>query len=256
MARVFKKYLSRSELAEMIPSGTEKEDSVKIAQNFIDAWVRQQVVLVKAEANLGNDSSLTGINKQLEDYRNSLVRFAYEKELIRQKMDTVVAAAEIEEYYNNNKNNFELKDNIIKVIYLKVNKKSPKIAKVRDWYRSDNEKERKLLEDYCHQFAENFFLDDRTWLLFDDLLKEIPIKTYDKEQFLKNNRYIEIEDANYFYFVHIIGFRIKDSLSPIVFEKDNIVNMILNKRKLMLIEEMEKDSYKEALRNNDVEIFN
>lgn len=239
----------------MIPAETDREDSIKIIKEYIDNWIRKQTVLHKAEANLKNDSSSYEIQKQIDDYKSSLVRFAYEKELIRQKLDTVVSFSEIESYYNNNKNNFELKNNIIKVVYLKTNRKSPKINKAKEWYKSDSPKDRKLLEDYCHQFAENYFLDETSWLLFDDLLKEIPIRTYDKEQFLKNNRFIEIEDSTYIYLVNIKGFRIKDSLSPLVFERDNIMNILLNKRKLKLIEEMEKNAYDEAQRKKDFEIY-
>ncbi len=255
VARVFDKKLMWSELETLIPSGTSKEDSTKIADSYIDNWIRQEVVLKKADSYLENDSLRNHIDKQLEDYRNSLIRFAYEKEFVSQKLDTTVSEQEISNYYNTNKDNFELKDNIIKVIYLKVNRKSPKINKVKEWYKSDKEQDVKLLEDYCHQFAENFFLDQDTWLLFDDLIKEIPIRTYDKEQFLKNNRFVEIQDSTYYYFVNIKGFKIKDSTSPLVFEHDNIINIILNKRKLVLIEEMEKSAYDEAIKKNDIEII-
>lgn len=255
VAKAFDKSLTWTELEGLIPADASKADSTKIADSYIDNWIRQQVVLHKAEANMQGDSLLNHIEKQLEDYRNSLIRFAYEKELVSQKLDTVVSEQEIAKYYDTNKDNFELKDNIIKVIYLKVNKKSPKINKVREWYKSDREQDRKLLEEYCHQFAENFFLDDNTWLLFDDLIKEIPIRTYDKEQFLKNNRFVEIEDSNYYYLVNIKGFKIKDSLSPLVFEHDNIINIILNKRKLKLIEDMEKSAYEDAMKHKDVEII-
>ena len=113
-----------------------------------------------------------------------------------------------------------------------------------------------MLEDYCHQYAMNYFLDDTTWLLFDDLLKEIPIRTYDQEQFLQNNRNIEIEDSSMIYFVNIKGFMIKESLSPLSFEKENIRSLIINKRKLQLVQEMEKAAYEQALKDNDFEIFN
>ena len=253
VARIFDKYLYRSELIDVVPKGISYQDSITIAKNYIDNWIRQNIVLKKAESNL--EENKKNVEKQLADYRNSLITFAYEKELIQQRLDTVVSDKEIEIYYNNNQSNFELKDNIIKVLYLKVNKKSPKLNKVKEWYKSDVPKDRQALEDYCHQYALNFFLDDNTWLLFDDLLKEIPIKTYDKEQFLKNNRFIEIEDSTSIYLVNIKGFKIKDSISPMNFEKDNIKNLILNKRKLALIDEMEKKAYQDAMKNNEFEIY-
>lgn len=253
IARAFDYYLYEEDLQGLVPQGASRQDSINIIKNYIDNWSRQKVVLRKAESNL--DEEKKNVEKKLEEYRNSLLTYAYETELIRQKLDTVVSEEEIAAFYKNNQSNFELKDNIIKVIYLRLSKKSPKLNKVREWYRSSNTKDRKLLEDYCHQYALNYYLDDNTWLLFDDLLKEIPIKTYDKEQFLQNNRAVEIEDSTTIYLVNIKGFMVKNSISPLSFERNNIRTMITNQRKLKLIEQMEKQAYDEAKKSNDVEVY-
>ncbi|MFM9028055.1 MAG: hypothetical protein ACKOQ6_08660, partial [Bacteroidota bacterium] len=181
--------------------------------------------------------------------------YAYEAQLIGQRLDTTVSDAQIAAYYEKNKNNFELKDNIIKVIYLRLGKNAPKIINVKEWYKKEDAKSRQLLADYCRQYADNYYLDDQSWLLFDDLLKEIPIKTYDKEQFLQNNRILEISDNNSLYLVNIKGFMVKNSTSPLSFEKDNIRQMIVNERKLKLIEEMEKNAYQEARKKGDAEVY-
>ncbi|MCC7232841.1 MAG: hypothetical protein IT242_07860 [Bacteroidia bacterium] len=253
IARTFQYYLFPSDIKGLIPAGTSPSDSLVIVRNFIDNWIRQKAVLHKAENNL--DDEKKDVEKKLDEYRNSLITYAYESELIRQKLDTVVPDEEIEEYYKTNRNNFELKNNILRVIYLKTSKKSPKLDKVRNWYGSANMKDRAALQEYCRQYATNYFLDDTTWLLFDDLLKEIPIKTYDKEQFLQNNRNIEIEDSTMVYFVSIKGFMIKNSISPLSFEKNNIRSLIINQRKLKLIERMEQEAYEEALNSGNSERY-
>jgi hypothetical protein len=124
---------------------------------------------------------------------------------------------------------------------------------VKGWFRSNNEKDRKQLEEYCYQYATDYYFNDEEWILFDDLLKKIPIKTYDQEQYLKNNRYIEIPDSSNIFFVNIKGFKIKESSSPLNFERENIWNLIINNRKLKLIREMEKDAYQDALQNKEIE---
>jgi hypothetical protein len=253
VARAFDYYLYPEDIQGLVPTGASREDSVTIIKNYIDNWFRQKAVLRKAERNLADEKK--NVEKKLEEYRNSLLTYQYETELILQKLDTVISEQEIAAFYKNNPDNFELKDNIIKVIYLRLNKKSPKLNKVKEWYRSNAKKDRQLLEDYCHQYALNYFLDDNTWLLFDDLLKEIPIKTYDKEQFLQNNRVVEIEDSSTIYLVNIKGFMVKNSVSPLSFERNNIRMIITNQRKLKLIEQMEKQAYEDALKSNDVEVF-
>lgn len=253
IARVGNYYLNHSEIFNLVAPGTPGDDSTLITQNFIDNWIRQKVVLVKAENNLPDESK--DVESHLQEYRNSLIIYAYEQELIRQKLDTTVTDEEIELFYERNLSTFELKDNIIKMIYLKVSNDSPKLDKVKSWYKSDREKDRQQLEDYARQYALNYYFDDETWLIFDDLLKEVPLTLYDKEQFLKNNRFIEISDSANTYLVNIKGFKIKSGTSPLAFEKDNIKSMILNQRKLQLLKEMEQEAYQEAMRKNDFEIY-
>lgn len=254
IARVYESYLYLDDIRGIVPKGIKAEDSISLIKKYINGWITETLILHKAEQNLGEEQK--NVEKQLKDYRRSLITFAYEKELVNQKMDTGITSQEIEGYYNKHKNNFELKDNIIRVLYVKVNKKAPNLPKVRQLYRSEIPKDKEALESYCHQYAENFYLDDKGWLLFDDLLKEIPIQpTYNKELFLQNNRFIEVSDSSNLYFVNIKGFQIKNSISPLAFEKENIKNIILNKRKLELINKMKTETFNEAQNNKDVEEF-
>src|SRR5690606_6873407 len=106
-----------------IPSGANKEDSLLIANNFIQKWIKENLILQKAELNL--KASQKDFQKQLEEYRNALVVYTYEEELINQLLDTNVSAQEIKSYYEQNQHNFDLKNDIVKVRYIKVAKKAP-----------------------------------------------------------------------------------------------------------------------------------
>ncbi len=253
VARVYDKYLYVQDIRELISPGTTPSDSAALARNHIDNWIKKNVILHKAERNL--NESQKDVEDQMQEYRNSLITFIYEKELINQQLDTVVSESEIEAYYNENTRNFELKDNIVKVLYLKTKNSAPKIKDVKKWMRSEKSKDRLKLEEYCYQFASDFNLDDETWILFDDLLKKIPIKTFDKENYLRNTRYVEIEDSTDIYLLNIKDRKIRESISPLGFVMEDIRNLILNKRKLELINEMERSAYDDALKNNDFEIY-
>jgi hypothetical protein len=253
VAKVYNEYLYKTDLIGLVPSRTSPKDSISIVRKYINNWIKQKLVIHNAESNLS--SKQKDFSKQLDDYRNSLIVFAYEKELVRQKLDTIVTDEDIKSFYEKNKNNFLLKDNIVKVWYVKMPVKSAYSVTVQNLYKSDSPQARHTLEDYCKKYAVNSYLDDTTWLYFNDLLKEIPIKTYNQEDYLKNHRYIEMEDSLYSYFVNIKGFQIKESLSPLNFEKDNVKQIILNKRKLKLIEDMQDEIFKDALKNNDFEIY-
>jgi hypothetical protein len=251
IARVYDKYLYATDIRNLVPKGVSKNDSLTIIRSYVENWIQQQSVLKRAEDNL--DEERKNVDKKLEEYRNSLITYIYESELIKQKIDTSISNDDIEKYYNENQNNFQLKNNILQVLYFKLPKTAPKLPKVKGWFRSTNAKDRKQLEEYCYQFATDYYFNDEEWLLFDDLLKKIPIKTYDQEQYLRNNRFIEIPDSTHIFFVNIKGFKIKESLSPLNFERENIWNLIINNRKLKLIREMEKDAYQDALQKKEIE---
>ena len=255
IARVYEVYLYPNDIKGLVPKEAKPADSVAIVKDFIQHWMEQQVLLHQAANNLNQQEM--DLSKQIEDYKNSLIIYSYEKELVREKLDTNVSEAEIQKYYDDNKKDFQLKNDIVKIIYVKVGKKSPGVDKLKSLMMSDNAKDRDKLSKYCYQYGQNFFLNDNAWLMFDDVLKEIPIQTYNQDLFLQNNNnhFVQIEDTASIYCVSIKGYMIKNSLSPLSFEKENIEKILLNKRKMDLIDEMKKNLYNEAQNHNDAQTY-
>lgn len=255
IATAFDYSLYQSDIIGIVPKGSSKMDSTTIIKNYINNWIRQKIVLHKAEKNLNSEQK--DFAQQIEDYQNSLIIYTYESKLINQLLDTNVSNQDIQNYYNANSDNFQLKDNIIKVNYVKLELKSPLKAKIKNMLFSKKEdvNTKNQLIDICTENAVNFYLDDDAWLLFDDLLKEIPIETYDQEAYLKSNRTIETKDDNFYYLINIKDFKTRESVSPLSFERDNIRNIIINKRKLELIQKMHKEVFDEATKNNDFKIY-
>lgn len=253
VARVYDTYLSRQELQRAIPFGLKGEDSADFANEYINQWVRRNLVLHRAELNLRDEEK--DVAQQLEDYRQSLIIFAYERELVKQKLDTVVTEAEIADYYEKHPNNFELKSNIIRLQYIKVPLKTPNIDKARKWFSSDKPDDREKLEQFARLYAVNSLLDDSNWLLLEDVIKEIPLS----DDFISNSKRlpvtIEPEDDKFKYLVRVSGFMVKDSQAPLEFEVTTIKNIILNKRKILLIEKMQDDAFSDALNEKDIEFF-
>jgi hypothetical protein len=253
VARVYDSYLYVKDLNGKLPVNVSHADSAVLIKEVIDTWVKQQLLIKQAEKNLSDEDK--DFTKQLEDYRNSLLIYKYETQLIKQNLDTVITDNEIAGYYEKNKSNFELKENIVKVIYVKIPRSVP-MTVPKLYIGSDKPADRKRLQDFCVKYAVNYYLDDQNWLLFNDILKEIPINTYNQEEYLKNNRTIEIQDSSFSYLLSIKGFMIKEGVSPLSFERKNIRDIIINKRKLKLIEDMQQDVYKNAVKKGAFEVMN
>ena len=253
VAKVYDHYLYKSDLQGIVPEGTKGKDSIEITKTFINSWIRQTLVLHKAESNLSEEKR--DFTRQLEDYSNSLVIYEYESELIRQKLDTIVPMKEIEDYYAANQANFGLRQNIVQVNYVTLSKNSPVVAKFRTLLKSNTPADREKLEDLCQVSAVNASLDNENWISFTDLVKKVPLTVSDPMNFLDNNKYVELQDSLYRYLLHIKAYKTNESVSPLIFEVANIRSIILNKRKLELVRRMQEDVFQEAVQKKNIEIY-
>jgi len=206
LARAYGEYLFESDMKGVVAPGISAKDSIMIVKSYVDSWVRQRLILHQAEKNL--QSSQLDFSKQLENYKNSLIIFEYENQLIRQKLDTVVTDEESGNYYNTNPNTFLVRDIIVRVQYAKLPLKSKFIPQARLLLLSDKPDDRNKLADLCEQQSFGYFIDDQKWIYFTDLMNEVPLRPADRDDFLKKNRQVEVNDQT---FTWLIRFRITGS---------------------------------------------
>lgn len=253
VARVKDVFLFNSAIRDIIPKGASKEDSLLIANNYIQNWVKERLVLEKAELNLKDDQR--DFDKQIEEYRNTLLIYSYENQLINEILDTNVSGDESAAYYQENFQIFVLKNDIVKVRYLKVPKNAPNLKKIQKLYTSKDSVEVKKLKELAHQYAEQFHFNDDEWILLNEIKKEIPNSSNFTGDFLKHNKSTVEEDSLSMYFIYFIDYKLEQDISPLSFEMDNIKSMIINKRKLKLLHQVKNDLYEQALNNKDFEIY-
>ncbi len=256
IAVAYDKYLYKSDIQGVVPLGTSPADSLEIVSQYINNWVRRQVILHQAENNLAEDQK--DFNAQLETYRNSLIVFEYESELIRQKLDTVVSEDEIQKFYDANPQNFQLRENIVKVNYVKIpqaNANSVPAKKASVYLKSGKPQDIEKLDELCQSSMLTCRIDSENWVLFNDLQQEVPLNVDDQESFLRNRKYYETNDSLFVYLIKFSDYKMKETLSPLSLEIENIRNIIINRRKLELINRMEQEVFQKALENKEFEIF-
>ncbi len=253
VARVNNAFLYKSDLKHLLPVNTSPADSVLIVQRYIDTWVRQQVFLNEALRNLSSEN--LNFERQIEEYRNSLIIFSFENQLVKQQLDTLVTEKQLAEYYEKNKADFRLRNNIVKVNYVKLPLDAPELGQFRRLFRSTDPEEAGLLEDYCIQNAATYFIESDSWLIFGELIREVPLQVSNVENYLRSNKLVELSDNHYRYFIHFLDYQLVGSVSPLAFERENIKSIILNRRKHELINQKRNQFYQEALSGSQVEIF-
>lgn len=255
VARVHNSFLYQDELIGIIPTGTISEDSVARVTAYVNSWIRKQLVINEAMKNI--DINEAEVERKVLDYRYSLIGYEYQNYYIKKNLDDSVSDKEIEVYYKERLDNFILKQNIIQGTYIKVPKEAPRTKRVKELMYSKKEKEIAELKSYCLSFSAAYHLADSSWIEFDKLAVNSPLAEIpNKIQFLRSYNYYETSDDEFLYFLKIDAYKILDNVSPLEFVKEDIRNIILNKRKVELARKLEDDVYENAAKRKDFEVFN
>lgn len=254
VARVNNSFLYQDELSGIIPEGTDPADSVARVTTYINSWIRKQLVINEAMKNI--DINEAEVERKVLDYRYSLIGYEYQNYYIKQNLNDSISDKEIQDYYKEGLDNFILKQNIIQGTFIKVPKEAPRTKRIKDLMYSNKEKDVAELKSYCLSFSAAYHLSDSSWIEFDKLAVNSPLAEIpNKIQFLRSYNYYETSDTEFLYFLKIDAYKISDNVSPLEFVKQDIKNIILNKRKVELARKLEDDVYENAAKRNDFEVF-
>lgn len=253
VARVYDDLLYPSDLEDHIPPGLDQEDSIRIARRLIQEWINDRLLLKQAELHLPED--LGEIEKQVEEYRTSLLIFKYKQNLLSKNLDSLIKENEIRNYYEENASNYVLESDIVQVRYIKVPASAPQISNVRRWYRSEREDYKQSLKEYCTEYAEVYSIEDSTWIFFTDLINTTPLNIDNPASYLNYNKNIETRDSDYYHFIRILDRKKEGEVKPFSMVQNNIKTVLINKRKLEYLKDLENTVYREGLSRNQVEIY-
>jgi len=253
VARVFEQYLYLSDISDAIPVGTSIQDSIILAKRYIDTWVKDQLMMNRAEQALTEEQK--DFKKQIAEYHRSLLIFSYRQKLLQQKLDTIVPESEIQSYYQENTNNFLLGQDVIKGTFIKVPNNAPRIDQLRGWSRSNGEEDLNQIEKYCISYAEKYSDFNDTWVYFSSIKVQLPMQISQPSRYLRYNRNIETSDSQFRYFLHVTDHLPESEVAPIEMVLDDITNIILNKRKIEFFQDLEHMVYNDAVNRNQFEIY-
>lgn len=246
--------LYKSDLEGLFPKNTSDRDSSILTEKYVDDWIKKQLMI--AEANERTQLNEAEIERKVLDYRYALIVHTFTKNYIDKNLNVIVRDSTIERYYNEKSDNFLLKQNIIKCIFAKVPKDAPNLRQFRRSFRAYPSTNLDDFKSFLTQFSLKSYVEDSVWIPFSELTAGTPLESLkDETQFLRNTQYSETSDANYTYLLKIFDFKISEEVSPLQFIKDDIVNIIINKRKIELKKRLEEKIYDEAIKNDRFEIY-
>jgi len=255
IARVNDSYLYKEDIKNLIYEGITKEDSTLQVNNYINQWATQQLFLNGAQINLSEDKQIE-FNNLVKQYKNDLFIKAYLEALVKRSIDTLIATGEALDVYNKNIEIFKLNEDLIKFRYININDNSINLEDIKERFKRFDQEDKLVLDSIAIQFR-SYSLNDSIWIKLDQAVAKIPvINSGNKKELLKKSNFIQLKDSLGLYLMQINEVLLRNELAPIEYVMPTIKQIVINKRKLEFIRQLEKDITKDAIKNKQFEIFN
>ncbi|EAR12206.1 hypothetical protein PI23P_12752 [Polaribacter irgensii 23-P] len=242
--------LFKKDLKDVLPKNISAKDSLTLMKSLVQDWAIKKLLL-SAALNNNTSESLENIDKLVQDYKESLLINNYKEELIKQQLDTVVSEEEVEAFYLENNANFRLNEVLVKSKYVYFNQAKSVEKEIISLFKSDKIEAAEALERQQLSFK-MFQLNDSVWLELDQILLKLP---FSKENLLKKSKFIQKQDSLGLYLVAIKDILNRNDIAPLSYVMPTIKEMILHKRKIELIREIEKIIVKDATKKNNFKVY-
>ena len=247
------KALTKKELYDAIPDNIPKDDSTIFAQDFLNRWIRSELMLRKAELNLTPREK--DVTKLIDEYRRSLLVHQYQQKMLLQKYSPLLTSVEITEYYEKMTDNFVLNENIVRSVFIIVPRSAPNLKDIRKWYKSDDAEHMVQMEAYCYQNAIKYDISLEKWRPFNELNLLLPRPISRTDRFLMYNHNYETSDSLNYYFLSIKDYKLAKETAQLEHVEDRIKAILLNKKRLDFINKLESDLYEEGLKQKIIEFY-
>ncbi len=246
--------LYADEIPMLTYAGIAEADSVALYQSYINRWAKRELLFQKANENLGYEIRRE-IEKQVNETRSNLVIYQYQRQMMEQKMDTIVTESQLESYYNQNQETFLLRSTIVKAMFIKLPANIEVATQIRNLAREDDPDKVAELESLCYGYAVKYDDFNEDWITFDRLAVELPLKLADEVSFLRRTPFYEATDSLYSYFVKFRDYRLNSTVAPYEYVKNDIELILLNNRRVNYIQSLENDIYEDAVSKNNYIIY-
>ena len=255
VARVGESYLYKSDLAPLISENMSSEDSTIIVNNYINRWATQELFIQRSKINLSQEKQ-QAFEQLIAEYRRDLYIEAYKEAIVTKTIDTTVTGFDEAVYYDSNKENFKLNEELLKLRYISIRKDNSNIKEITERFDRFNAEDKIILDSLAIQFN-NYSLNDSIWVKETQVFTKIPVITSEnKEKYLKKSQLYQIEDSLEVYLVRIKDKIGRNDIAPLAYVRPTVRQIILNKRKLEFIRKLEKDITKDAVKQKQFETYN
>lgn len=246
------KTLYKADVDEIIPKGLSGEDSLAAAKKYVRMWIDAELMFAKAKQNIADKQQIDAL---IENYKRSLIVNTYQEQLLKEELSKSIPESELKDYYDNNTEKFTLEESIIKGLYLKVPLGSAQLKDFQKWYRDASDKAVENIEKNTQKGAVGYEYFYNKWLVFDEVMDNIPFVIDDNEQFLRTNKSYERQDSLFVYMLNIKEYKLKGTPAPYDYIKGQLRGIFLEAKKNDFMEQVSKDLYEKAESNREIKFY-
>lgn len=254
VAKIGDEFLYKNDLKNLYHPNMSKEDSIKITDNFINNWAKNQILLQKAKINLTTKEE-DEIEEMVKKYKNDLLINSYKAALVSQNIDSLINDREVINFYNENMHIFKLNEDMLKYKMISYQTNDKKAGRMKELLKkNDTISLNELMKG--GYFFQSVQTNDSIWISYEDLVKKYPVVSKaNKESLFLNNSAIELNDGNISYYFYIKSFLQRGQTSPLQFVKSDVRKMIIHQKKLKYLQDIENKLINEAIQNKIYEKY-
>ena len=254
VARVNQEYLFEEDIQGLITDKHESSDSILIVNELINNWAINKILRSGARLNL-SEKNLAEITSMVYDYETELLSNSYLEALVNSTIKLETDSIELDSLYKKNYEVFKLNEDLIQYVFIYISNTNPDASQIRGKLRRYKEQDRVLLDSISHQFISSSF-DDSTWHRKNELFKTIPILNNYRYNSLKKYKFFQFKDSLGLYLIKITDLLTKGQYAPIEYVSPTLEYMIVNKRKIELVNKIKREILDNAIETNKLEIYN
>lgn len=247
IVQIDNKKLYASEIENIIHDETSAIDSTAIANAYVDRWIKDQLLIQDANKFLSSDFE---IEELVEDYRNELIKYRYEEEIIRKNMNQDLSQNDLVNYYDKYKGNYILSDPIYKIIFASIPANTSKIDRFYNaWLNDDFD----FIQTFSESNADTLYLGRNEWINKKRVSEIVP-NALIKGQKLRSGRIIQKNIDNYEYFFKVLEMKAAKDTIPLELIEEKIGRLVLHERKRETIENYKQEIFDRGMRSKIVKI--
>lgn len=247
-------YLKVSDVPKHLYENRSKQDSASAVENYINNWAATHLLLGKALINLP-DEKQKAFDKLVTSYKADLYTRAYKQALMKKEIDTLISTAAMQSFYDENKENFRLNEDLVKLRFATLPIENNSIEEITSRIRRYNASDAQYLDSINVQFIQ-YSLDTDRWLSSKHVLQKIPVlNTKVNQRVLKKSQFISLKDSVGVYLIQIEAVLERNQIAPLSYVSSTIRQILLNKRKLEYIKQLEQEVLTEAVEKNEFKIY-